>query len=169
MPAAAVALLLGLLLSGCSLDVDRGDAAPAATTECEPVEFPPLQFGSHLLEEGQPPVPYSSVPPTSGWHASGAPPLGIFAAPLTDPSIVSALEVGLVVLAHDGLAGEQLDTLIATVQSDYADRVTVTPYPDLPSPGVTMLSWGALQRCRAVDIAAVRAYVEAYAEVVEHG
>ena len=30
-----------------------------------------MQFGSHLIGDAEPPVPYSSTPPTSGWHASG--------------------------------------------------------------------------------------------------
>lgn len=70
--------------------------------------------GSHLLGDRQPPVPYSSTPPTSGWHASGLTPIAVH--PLSEPQQVSVLEAGAVVVTYHELPDGELSTLTEAVE-----------------------------------------------------
>ncbi|CAN5201697.1 hypothetical protein BH23ACT9_BH23ACT9_00720 [soil metagenome] len=128
--------------------------------------FPALQSGSHLLGDTDPPVPYSSSPPTSGWHSSGAVPEGIFAEPLSEPQQVSVLEAGGVVVTHNGLATDELQALTDAVERQYLDRVVVTPYDAIPEGSTAFTSWGAVQVCTGVDLDALDAYAAAYASEI---
>jgi len=134
------------------------------TGACGAVELPPLQEGGHLLGDTAPPVPYSSLPPTSGWHASGAPERGVVAQPLSDPDLVLALEVGDVVAAYDParLDADAIATLEAEASSTFVDRLTVTTYPDQPT-ALSLLAWGVLQRCDDLDSAVLADFVLSHA------
>lgn len=153
--ATAVALTAALLTSCTSA------AAPTAAG-CEPVQRPQLQEGSHLIGDAAPPVPYSSSPPTSGWHASGRPiDFAAYVEPVSEPDQVQALEQGGVVVAYDpALPDDQVGGL--NLIPGEVDRVVVTPYPDAPAP-VTMTAWGVLQACDAVTAADVAAFRDAHA------
>ncbi|MDX1619425.1 MAG: DUF3105 domain-containing protein [Nitriliruptorales bacterium] len=127
---------------------------------CGEIERPSIQDGGHLIGDNEPPVPYSSTPGTSGWHSSGAPPTGIHSAPLTDPQIVSVLHVGGVVAVYDAdrIGDDQLAELEQLARDD--ERLTVAPYEGgLPTP-LSLLGWGYLQRCDAVDVDTISDFVE---------
>ncbi|WP_108665742.1 DUF3105 domain-containing protein [Euzebya rosea] len=149
-----------VLLAACSTP-EAQDRTPSATAACAEPEFPQLQFGSHLLGDTPPPLPYSSTPPTSGWHASGAIPITI--ATLSEPQQVSVLEVGAVVVSHDGLSGPDQTALEQHVTDRYSTRVAVTPYPALGQKAVVFAAWGVMQRCDALDLAALDTFVDVYA------
>ncbi len=71
-------LLLALsLLAACTSTQPVAAPAPVEGGACAPVETVEIQGGAHLLGDREPPVPYNSTPPTSGWHASGPPAIGI--------------------------------------------------------------------------------------------
>ncbi|HEX6256415.1 MAG TPA: DUF3105 domain-containing protein [Euzebyales bacterium] len=137
--------------------------APGAVS-CAGVERPPLQTGSHLLGGREPPVPFSSQPPTSGWHASGHVDVDVRsrARPLTEPEQVSVLEAGGVVVTHRGLAADDVARLRDRVRSRYAARVAVTPYDGVPSGAVAFAAWGRLQRCEGLDLTALDRFVERF-------
>jgi hypothetical protein len=143
-------------------------AGAAATTPrpvtCGPVERPPLQTGSHLLGDREPPVPYSSRPPTSGWHASGHLAVDVRggARPLSEPEQVSVLEGGGVVVSHRGLRADDVARLRDHVRSQYAGRVAVTPYDGIPAATVAFTAWGRVQRCDGVDLVALDRFVERF-------
>ncbi len=158
--AAAVVCLVAGLLAGCATS-QPPSRTPGATAACAAPEFPQLQFGSHLLGDTEPPVPYSSTPPTSGWHASGAIPITI--AELTEPQQVSVLEVGAVVVTHDGLTDADRTALEQHVTNRYSDRVAVSPYEPLDDAAVVFAGWGVMQRCDALDLAALDVFVDVYA------
>lgn len=155
-----MALACVLLLAGCTPD---GDVLAA----CEPAERPTLQEGSHLLGDQPPPVPYSSSPPTSGWHSSGrAPDPGAWPDGLTEPAQVLVLEQGGVVVAYDpGLADDQLSELLRLPET--VEGVWVTPYEDMPAP-VTLTAWGVLQRCDTVSAEDVAAFRDEHAREPAH-
>lgn len=113
---------------------------------------PRLQQGSHLLGGAEPDVPYSSNPPTSGWHASGQPQLGVQLDGLSGPALVSALEAGHVVIAYDPDAIEEStqQRLVELATTTFVDRVTVTPWPAMPT-AIALAGWGVLQRCHELD------------------
>jgi hypothetical protein len=150
------------LVAGCTGGNDVA-GTPPATDRCTAVEFPTMQFGSHLIGDAAPPVPYSSTPPTSGWHSSGAPPTGVFTDPLSEPAQVLALEAGGVVVTHAGLPEAEFEALVDAAEA-FPDTVVVTPYADIPAGTVVYASWGALQRCESFDAQAFERYVAAYGD-----
>lgn len=158
----AVALLPG----ACADEAPQPAPDTAGSDGCGPVEEPPRQSGSHLLGDQQPPVPYSSTPPTSGWHASGAvettvrPP----EEPLTEPEQVSVLEAGGVVASYRDIAEEERLELEQHVRRHHEGTVAVTPYEQLERGQVAFTAWGTLQRCEGVDLAALDAFVAAYGD-----
>jgi hypothetical protein len=158
----AVLAVLAFLLWGCT-----GDGAAAGPTDlCTDVETPPIQSGSHLIGDADPPVPYSSTPPTSGWHTSGGVEVGVRgpSEALTEPQQVSALEAGAAVVTHRGLPLDEINLLEETVTRDYPGRVAVTPYDGLADGEVAFTAWGALQRCEGLDLDALAAFVDTYAD-----
>jgi hypothetical protein len=138
--------------------------APAAAGEasCGRVRRPPLQSGSHLIGDQPAPVPYSSRPPTSGWHASGHVTIGVRGSSdaLTEPQQVSVLEAGAVVVSHGQLSARDRRRLVRRVQRRHDGRVAVTPYAQLDEGQMAFTSWGVLQRCGGVDLAALDAFVD---------
>lgn len=139
---------------------------PAATAQCEAAEVQTIQSGLHLIGDREPPVPYSSVPPTSGWHSSGPPPRGVASEPLTEPQQVAVLEAGGVVAAHGALpagARSQLEQLAA----QHEGTLAVTAYDKLEDGQVVVTSWGVLQRCDGVDAGAIDTFVDAYGMAAE--
>lgn len=143
------------LLAGCG-----ADPGPSTTSSefqsCGPAENQPIQGGTHLIGDAEPPEPYSSTPGTSGWHASGPVPSGILDGPTDDATIVAALEAGKVVLAHDGSVDA---AIVEHLVEEAHDRLVVAEYAgELPTP-VTLLSWGRLARCDDVDFADVTSFL----------
>lgn len=141
------------------------EPGPEPVVACAPVEEPPLQSGSHLIGDQDPPVPYSSIPPTSGWHASGAFTIGVQPPelPLSEPQQVSVLEAGGVVVTYGDLADEDRASLEAHVGDHHDGRVAVTAYPALAAGEVAFTAWATLQRCERLDLAALDAFVDAHA------
>lgn len=158
----AAVVALAVATSGCDGDEGRQAApSPAVAQGCSPEEHPPLQAGSHLIGDTAPPVPYSSNPPTSGWHASGRPEPGVHDEPLTDPQIVSLLEAGQVVAVYDpdALPAEAIADLEELATGGHTGRLSVTPAnQEFPAP-VTLTAWGVLQRCDRVSAEAVTSFV----------
>lgn len=102
-------------------------------------------------------MPYSSQPPTSGWHSSGHFEVDVRGEddPLSEPDQVSVLEAGGVVVAHGQLPDDAVDGLGDHVRENHDQRVAVTPYEPLDAGVVAFTSWGVLQRCDGVDLDAL--------------
>jgi hypothetical protein len=155
-----------LLAAACAGSDGGRDGRHTATEHCDDVEVIPIQGGDHLIGDQPPPVPYNSTPPTSGWHASGAFTLAVHGPddPLPQPKQVSVLEAGGVVVTHHGLDDTDRRRLEAHVGERYRGRVAVTPYDRLDPGTVAFTGWGVLQRCDAVDLDALDAFVTTYAD-----
>lgn len=158
-PVAVVAALVAALAGCADEPAPVADGVAPATGACEQAQRVQVQGGSHLLGDAEPPVPYSTDPPTSGWHRSGigsAP--GAYADPLSGPEQVSVLERGGVVLAFDpDLDGAERGALLELAGQVDGDLV-VTPHTGpLPTP-VTLTAWGVLQRCGLVTAADVTSF-----------
>lgn len=157
----AAMLAAAVLLSGCGFTAEDGSAS------CGPVEHPELQGGGHLLGDREPPVPYSSTPGTSGFHAAGAPRTGVLPRdePLSEPHIVLAVEVGQVVAAYDPdrLPDEDIQQLEELATGPLQGELTVTAFEGDMGAALTLNAWGTRRPCAAVDVATVRGFVE------EHG
>lgn len=126
-----------------------------------------------MIGAQDPPVPYSSTPPTSGWHAAGPPSIAVHGSeePLPEPGQVSVLEAGAVVVTYRGLSGEDRSRLEAHVLDHHDGRVAVTPYDALDHGQVAFTAWGVVQRCSGLDLAALDGFVAEHAdpERAEHG
>jgi hypothetical protein len=151
---------------------DDSSAADGADDACGPVENPPQQAGSHLIGDTEPPIPYSSVPPTSGWHTSGALEVRIHSIedPLSEAAQVSVLEADGVVITYHDLPAEDVATLEDLVREHYDGQVALTPYDRLEPGQVALTAWGTLQTCQGLDLAAVETFVDTHvAEDVSPG
>ncbi len=157
--------LLGLAVIACSPQAASPAQVPPATGLCDAVTFPPVQGGTHLIGGEPPPTPYNSIPPTSGWHTSGAFEIAVQPPdePLTEPEQVSVLEAGAVVVAYHDLGPDDRARLVALIDSEFDGRVAVTVYDRLEPGEVAVTTWGALQRCERLDVDAVRRFAEVYA------
>ncbi|MBW3602462.1 MAG: DUF3105 domain-containing protein [Actinobacteria bacterium] len=158
--------LVVVALTACTSSAQPGPRQPSPTAACGPVRRPPVQVFGHLVGDAEPPVPYSSTPPTSGWHASGVPSIAPRppGRPLSEPEQVSVLEAGGVVVTHRGLAAAGRRALHRLAERRYPGRVAVTAYDELAPGRVVMAGWGALQRCDGVDLGAVAAFADAHAD-----
>ena len=174
----AAAGLMLVLAMGCSKDGPRplssqpptshpGTAiAPTTEQACRPPENPELQGGEHLIGDREPPVPYSSAPPTSGWHSSGAFDIGVQPPqdPLTEPEQVSVLEAGGVVITHNAIPDWAREALEERAARRYAGRVAVTSYEKLAPGEVVFSGWGVLQRCSGADLETLDRFVAKHAD-----
>lgn len=156
----AVVCVVALVLSACA---GAAPAEPVATDRCEAPALQELQAGLHLIGDRQPPVPYSSVPPTSGWHRSGVAEPGVAAAPLAEPLQVGLLEEGRVVISHGRVDG-QAAAALTDVADAHPEMVAVTPYEPLGDGAVVAAAWGVLQRCDGVDAEALGRFIDYYAD-----
>ena len=159
-----VSVLVLLVAAGCSPGAG-GDGRPAAQS-CDAPGRPKLQAGEHLIGDREPPVPYSSIPPTSGWHSSGAFEIAIQPAddPLTEPEQVSVLEAGGVVVAHHDIPDSDRTALVGRVARRYSGRVAVTPHTKLAAGQIAFTGDGVLQRCNGLDLEELDAFVAAHAD-----
>lgn len=150
--------VLALLVAGCGGDAGASDpvAATPWSTNCDPIEHPPVQLGGHLIGEAAPPADYSSIPPSSGWHSTDVPVAGKVHDGLTDPEIVAAIEVGTVVVA---VAPAVDATAAADLVAQFPDRLLVTTYePSMPTP-VALVTWGSVVRCATLTTTDVTTFV----------
>ena len=164
-------LLLAAACGSGTATQDPTDAAqagePGATAACGPVETIPIQGEGHLVGDQDPPVPYNSTPPTSGWHTSGDVAFEVYGpdGALREPEQVTVLELGGVVVSYNGLTEDDVATLTDLVSGEHAGQAALTPYAQLEEGQVALTAWGKLQPCDAVDPDAIAAFVEAYAQV----
>lgn len=141
---------------GCTSD-------PGVAGDCDEAEEQPRQEGSHLLGDQAPPVPYTSSPPTSGWHTSGRPPdPGAYVEPVSEPQQVHHLEQGGVVVAYDPSVPTELEGQLQRIPEE-VDGVVVTPYSQAMPSAITLTAWGILQRCTSATAADVAAFRDAHA------
>jgi hypothetical protein len=159
-------LVLSLLSAGCSDPAPATDGDVAATDSCSAAETIPIQGEGHLVGDQEPPVDYNSTPPTSGWHTSGDVEFAVYGEdePLTEPEQVTVLELGGALITYGDLPAEDVAALAELVTAEYAGQAAMTPYDALEAGEVALTAWGKLQRCDGVDVDAVRAFVEAYAQ-----
>lgn len=164
-----LAVVMCLLAAACSEQAPSDNAAdgtPGATDQCGPVETIPIQGEGHLVGDQDPPVPYNSTPPTSGWHTSGDVAFAVYGAdePLREPEQVTVLELGGVVVSYNGLAEADVATLADLVAGQYAGQAALTPYEGLGEGEVALTAWGKVQICDGVDTAAIDTFIDAYAQ-----
>lgn len=157
-------------LTGCGgadpASSDGTASSDEAAATCEEPTHPPREDGGHLIGDREPPVPYRSTPPTSGWHTSGHTPVTVQPPdePLSGPRQVSVLEAGGVVVTYHELAADERAALERHVREHHRGTVAVTPYDKLEPGEVVFTAWGVRQRCRGFDAQVLDTFVDAHAE-----
>ena len=172
-PAVLLAALVALLGAACTAEPTVTPSEPVATAAgappqdaCGEVEEFPVQGEGHLVGNQEPPVPYNSTPPTSGWHASGDVPITVAPKddPLTEPEQVTVLELGGVVVSYADLDGQDVATLEDLVSTTYEGRAALTQYDKLEAGEVALTGWGVLQRCDGVQPEAIEAFIDEHSD-----
>lgn len=160
------AIVLALVACEEARPAPAPSEGPTATAACGAVETFPVQGEGHLVGNQEPPVRYNSTPPTSGWHASGDVPIVVTpeAQPLSEPEQVTVLELGGIVVSHGELPAEERATLEQLLTDEYPGRAALTAYDRLGEGEVALTAWTVLQRCDAVDVAAIEAFIAFYSQ-----
>lgn len=162
-----LAIAVTAVLAACT-DEQPAPAAsegPTATAACGPVQTFPIQGEGHLVGSDDPPVPYNSKPPTSGWHSAGDVPVMVAPPdePLREPEQVTVLELGGIVVSHGTLPDDQRSALEELI-GKYSGMAALTAYEELAPGEVALTAWGALQRCDAVDRPAIESFISYYVQ-----
>jgi Protein of unknown function (DUF3105) len=141
-----------------------GNHLTGGNGSCAAETLPRQQLGLHLIGDRPPPVPYSSTPPTSGWHVSGRFAIAVNPPdrPLSEPTQVSVLEAGGVVVAYRELSAVDRHRLETHVREHFPGRVAVTSYDKLRPGQVAFTAWGVLQRCDGLHLDMLDAFVAAH-------
>lgn len=132
----------------------------------------PETFGGHAVqqfttdgvgEHSDAQVDYETSPPVSGTHAPGAVPCGVHGEPIPDETQVHNLEHGAVGIQYQpDLDPEEIERLEAIV-GEYDSHVFSAPYAGAQAP-VVVSSWGRLMELEEVDEAAVKDYIDEFAD-----
>jgi hypothetical protein len=162
--AVAVALLVLNFLGvfeppGLAIDLDapqyrasRGDSVGTRQ---------PAQAGGHV--DGA--VTYSTDPPTSGPHSPRWEDWGIRDSRAQRERTTHNLEHGGIVIAHNGLTGEQVDrlkALVRTLRRSGFPKMILQPYPELRSAKIAVTAWQWLLELDDVDDAQIVRFVKAH-------
>lgn len=166
----AVVLAIAVLAlggAGCEQTLEEpaplGVAPPEPSDACAAGRLPRLQAGTHLLGDTAPPVPWSSTPATSGWHASGDPSIADAPDPIADADLVAQLERGRVAALHGpGLPPDDVARLDELAATAHDGRLVVRAYAGELDAPLVLVGWGVLQSCEALDEAALTDFVLSY-------
>ncbi len=143
-------------------------ASPPPTTgasltqgQCTAVQDFPSQGNAHIAP-GDAHPPYSSNPPTSGWHWANPQDWGIYTTPQVQEQLVHNLEHGGIVIQYRDLPAADLQRLTNLVQHDRIHMI-LAPYPDLPTgSNVALTAWTHLQLCNGVNEEAITRFITAF-------
>jgi hypothetical protein len=163
-----IALLFILSLFAGSLPISIGSGNQGELTG-ERVRGVQGGAGNLHFARGQPlPVPYTSVPATSGYHYSdgGAPARwGVYTEPLEDGVLLHNLEHGGIGIHYDCPDGcadlaEQL-TEIADRADTEGLKVLLSPYPGMDTP-VALTAWTFIEKLEGFDGDRIRSFINSH-------
>ncbi len=160
---AAVVILVALALMGSGV-LNSAALLPVAASEgavtCSSVQTFATQSRDHIQPNETHP-PYSSNPPTSGWHWANPQDWGIYTTPQVQEQLVHNLEHGGIVIQYNNLSARQVQQLTDLVNRDNYHTI-LAPYPGLQDAKVALTAWDHLQKCTGVDPNAIQAFVGSY-------
>lgn len=146
--------LAGLDLNAPQLRASRGDEVGAKV---------PSQGGAHIPDGRR--VSYSTTPPTSGPHWQRWASWGIKEAQEPNERTTHNLEHGGVVIAHRGLAPEELDRLTSVVRALMRGgypKIILEPYAELTDAKIALTAWQWILKMPDYDEAQVVRFVRAH-------
>jgi Protein of unknown function (DUF3105) len=157
---ASLALSIGLiiLLSGFFAGRDQAGVSGAGTGPGQAF----VDLGHAALRPGQPRPAYDSNPPTSGAHLTRA--VTRSGAPLSDDQLLSALEVGDVVILYGGRPPAGLEQFARSVAPPFTPELAATgnavilaPHPG--TTGIVAVAWSHILRVQRASDPALRQFV----------
>lgn len=158
---AAVVILVALALMGSGILNPTAPpppvAASAGSVTCSAVQTFPTLSRDHI-QPNQPHPPYSSNPPTSGWHWANPQDWGIYTTPQVQEQLVHNLEHGGIVIQYNSLSVGEVQQLTDLVNRDNYHMI-LAPYPGLPDAKVALTAWDHLLKCTGVDETAIRGFI----------
>jgi hypothetical protein len=139
--------------------------AGTETNSCSAVETVDVPMTGTHFDRDFTAEDYPTNPPTGGDHNPNPIQTGRFYdEPPRLGESVHALEHGAVIGWTNGLSAADLDVVHKAFNDSYSKgyfQLAVVENPDLDVP-FALSSWGALQKCQAVDADAIAAFVEAH-------
>ncbi len=160
----AAAALVVLALVGGGIINPAAPAAPVAASAgsatCSAVQTFPTLSRDHI-QPNEPHPPYSSNPPTSGWHWENPQDWGIYTTPQVQEQLVHNLEHGGIVIQYNNLSAGEVLQLTALVNRDHYHMI-LAPYPGLTDTKVALTAWDHLQKCTGVDPNAIQAFTGSF-------
>ncbi|MBI5029870.1 MAG: DUF3105 domain-containing protein [Chloroflexi bacterium] len=153
---------IGLALANTTLAAPAPTAVTVASQgQCAAVQDFPSQGATHIAP-GEAHPPYSSNPPTSGWHWANPQEWGIYTTPQVQEQLVHNLEHGGIIIQYNNLPAADVERLTTLVQHDRIHMI-LAPYPDLPSgSNVAITAWTHLLLCNGVSEDAIKRFTTAF-------
>jgi hypothetical protein len=128
---------------------------------CGDIQTFPTLSRDHIAPNQSHP-PYSSNPPTSGWHWANPQDWGIYTTPQVQEQLVHNLEHGGIVVQYNNLSSTDTQHLTDLVQRD-SYHMVLAPYPGLPDGvRVALTAWDHLQTCAGVDDNTIQGFTNAF-------
>ncbi len=160
----AIVILVALALMGSGILNPAVPPPPVAASDgsatCTALQTFPTLSRDHI-QPNQPHPPYSSNPPTSGWHWANPQDWGIYTTPQVQEQLVHNLEHGGIIVQYNGLSDADVQRLTNLVSRDNYHMI-LAPYPGLTDAKVALTAWDHLQKCTGVDENAINAFINSY-------
>lgn len=165
---AALAVLVGVLLAGCSVAPPAANPDPAPAPETVTIDGL-IDFGTLTGLHVETPVDYAAeygmTPPAGGDHWAGWLNCGVYSEPQENERAVHSLEHGAVWVTYDPevVDAAGVDRLRASLPDTY---IVLSPFPGLPTP-VVASAWGYQVQLDGVDDPRLTAFVSQYWQSAE--
>lgn len=117
--------------------------------------------GRAHVAPGQPHPPYTSNPPTSGWHYGTTAPWGFHNTELPDELIIHNLEHGGIWISYKDATDEEVVDPLVALAREYRTKVIVTHRPKNES-RLAVAAWGRLMKLDRFDREAIVDFINRF-------
>lgn len=159
-PLARLILFAALLLIACG---GEGASGITITTYEDQGNAHLTQAEVEAVLNGAPGPQYNSNPATSGPHAGGSVPCGVYREEIPDIFTVHSLEHGAVIVFYRRDLSQEEILALEGLARELSTHIIVMPRLDLTDP-VIVAAWGRLGILEKPDLEAVRSFWRDYAQ-----
>jgi hypothetical protein len=136
---------------------------PADEAGCSPVRSPKVQPNAVVSSAEPEHPPYSSTPPTSGWHFFDPLPAAGYLLPHDPEAVVANLADGDVAVWHVGLTEEERQDLIGLFVLLKSEYILAVSGEELGlDHKIVLTAWGKLQECEQLSGPVIARFFERY-------
>lgn len=162
-------LVVGVLVAACAGPSTAPEETAVVGVGALTVETFPDFGNPHLTDAdvqailaGTSSFAYDTFPATSGPHAPGYAPCGVYREEIPEIFTVHSMEHGAVVIHVAPTVPEDERAVVEDLARDLGSHVIVTPRSLLDSP-VVVTAWTVMARLSAVDVDAIRSFWQEHA------